>query len=1032
MDFSVLGPVEVRSDHRPLPLGGSKQRALLAMLLHHANRSVGDDLMTDALWSGSPPKTAGNNLRLYASRIRRALGHDRILRRHGGYLLVVHPGELDVHRFQSLAKEGRDALLHGDHHEAADLLHQALRLWRGPPYADLRFVEDLSGEAARLEELRLSTLEDRVEADLAVRFQPELVAELTGHMNAHPLRERLRAHLMVALTRVGRSSEALTVYADTRRLLNEELGVEPGDGLRDLHQLILTGERAASGHVASGPVKEPARNERDGQARAGWGSAEPREPPAELPMNIADFAGREEHVRELVARLDERSATTVSVITGMGGIGKTALAVHVAHRLAGRFPGGQLYVDLHGAHEEEQAHPGHVLGRFLVALGVPGSSIPESVEARAALYRSRLARANVLIVLDNAASEQQVRPLLPGVSGCAVIVTSRARLSGLEGVRPVELDVLSTQEAVELLSRMIGHDRVAAQLSAATELVWLCDRIPLAVRVAGARLAARPRQSVAWLVGRLGDERGRLDQLIVGDHAVRASLALSYVGLPENARRAFRLLGLLDVPGFASWVPAALLDCPDEEGQTYLEFLVDAQLATISGIDATGQARYRFHDLVRLYARERAEAEEEPAELLLATTRAFGAWLWLAEQAMEHVHGACYAVLHGPAPRRALPGDIAASLLRDPLAWFNAERTALAGLIEQACALALDDFAWDLAGCLERYFDSHGFFSECRRLNERAMLACRTAGNLLGEAVMLRGLLDVTTWTGVEHEGGAMVALHTNAVRLAEMFTEVGELRGLSDAHVMCAWGLAAQGFVEPAVESAETALRLAEETGHLGGRARAHLALGITHGQRDVLSAIPHLVSALRVAETLGNPRFEATSLQFLGLAYVETGQSEPAEHCLNRSLVMSRVARDPASEAMTLVTLAKLYNGDGDERARPTADTVEELSRRYNLTHHLADALWILGDLDRADGDHARAVERLTESVALWRTRSWTTYLGGALRSLGLAHVAAGDRERAVRCWREAHELFTLIGDRAKADNLAGLLGSSITGSP
>ncbi|MFF5113104.1 BTAD domain-containing putative transcriptional regulator [Streptosporangium sp. NPDC000509] len=1022
MDFSVLGPVEVRADHQALPLGGRKQRALLAVLLHHANRSVPDDLLVDALWSEQPPKTAASNLRLYASRVRQSLGGDRILRRHGGYLLVVHPGELDVHRFQSLAVEGRDAFLHGDHHEAADLLHRALRLWRGPAYADLRFVDDLSGEAARLEELRLTTLENRVEADLTVRFQPELVAELTGHVNAHPLRERLRAHLILALARSGRSAEALTVYADARRLLNEELGVEPGERLRDLHRLILAGEWATPEHA------------QDDQPETGQGPPESRDPPAELPMNIADFAGRDEQVRELVARLEECSTTTVSVITGMGGIGKTTLALHVAHRIADRFPGGQLYVDLQGAHEEEQAHPGHVLGRFLVALGVPGSSIPESVEARAALYRSRLAREKVLIVLDNAASEEQVRPLLPGVSGCAVIVTSRARLSGLEGVRPVELDVLSTQEAVELLSRMIGHDRVAAQLPAATELVWLCDRIPLAVRVAGARLAARPRQSIAWLVGRLADERGRLDQLTVGDRAVRASLAQSYVGLPENARRAFRLLGLLDVPGFASWVPATLLDRPDQEGQTYLELLVDAQLATISGIDATGQARYRFHDLVRLYARERAEAEEEPAELLRATTRAFGAWLWLAEQAMEHVHGACYAVLHGPAPRRELPGEITASLLRDPLAWFNAERTALAGLVEQACALALDDFAWDLAGCLERYFDSHGFFSECRRLNERAMLACRTAGNLLGEAVMLRGLLDVTTWTGVEHEGGAMVALHTNAVRLAEMFAEVGELRGLSDAHVMCAWGLAAQGFVEPAVEAAETALRLAEETDHLGGRARAHLALGITNGQRDVLSAIPHLVSALQVAETLGNPRFEATCLQFLGLAYVETGQFEPAERCLNRSLVMSRMAKDPASETMTLVTLAKLYNGDGDERARPTADTVEELSRRYNLTHHLADALWILGDLDRADGDHARAVERLTESVALWRTRSWTTYLAGALRSLGLAHVAAGHGEKALKCWRESHELFTLIGDRAKADDLAGLLGrhSSITGCP
>ena len=222
------------------------------MLLHHANRAVPDDLLVDALWSEHPPKTAGNNLRLYASRLRQCLGRDRVLRRHGGYLLVVHPGELDVHRFQSLAKEGHDALLHGDHHEATGFLHRALRLWRGPAYADLRFVEDLSGEAARLEELRLATLENRIEADLAVRFQPEIVAELTGHVNAFPLRERLRAHLMTALTRAGRASEALTVYADTRRLLNEELGVEPGPRLRDLHRLILAGERADPGPARAG------------------------------------------------------------------------------------------------------------------------------------------------------------------------------------------------------------------------------------------------------------------------------------------------------------------------------------------------------------------------------------------------------------------------------------------------------------------------------------------------------------------------------------------------------------------------------------------------------------------------------------------------------------------------------------------------------------------------------------------------------------------------------------------------------------
>lgn len=981
MDFAVLGPLEVSVQGHPLLLGGQKQRAMLATLLLHANRVVADALLTYALWRDDPPKTSGDNLRLYASRLRRLLGPDRVIRRHGGYQVLVHPGELDAARFEEHADRGRLALRLGDHEKAAHELHEALRLWRGPAYADLRVADELSGEAARLDELRLQALESRIEADLKHGMGGELIAELTGHTREYPLRERFHEHLMTALAGEGRTAEALTVYAETSRILADELGVDPSPDLRRLHQRILTAD-----------------------ARPILGDA-----PAELPMNVIDFAGRDDHVAELLDRLGDRSAVPVSVITGMGGIGKTALALQVAHRVARRFPGGQLYVDLRGTHEEAQADPGQVLGRFLVALGVPGSSLPETIEERAAVYRSRVAHRAVLVVLDNAASERQIRPLLPGVPGCAVLVTSRARLSGLEGAWRVDLGVLREHEAVSLLTQMIGQGRVAAQPADAIELVRLCDQMPLAVRIAGARLAARPERPIAWLVGRLRDERGRLNQLVVGDRAVRASLALSYVGLSPLAQRAFRLLGLLNVPDFAGWVPAALLDHPQDEGEALLDELVDAQLVTLSGLDTAGQARYRCHDLVRLYARERAETEEDLPALRLAIARALGGWLGLARRAAAQVPGACYALLHSSAPQ--WPVELEAGV--EPLAWFDAERAALASLVEQAGALGFEEHAWDLAGCMERYFDVRGLFAECRRVNELAMLACRAAGNPLGEAVMLRGLLDVTTWMGIGHEGGAMVALHTNAARLVTMFEQVGERRGMSDAYVMCAWGLAAQGFVEPALEAAYAALRLAEETGHLGGQARAYLAIGLAHGQRRVADAIPFFTSARGLAERLGNPRFEATVLQFLGLAYVETGQLRPAEQCLSRSLVMARAASDPSSEAMTLVSLAKLYARDEDPRAVPTADLVADLSRRYNLAHHLADALWVRGDLALAAGDGALAVAQLTESVALWRARRWSVFLAGALVSLARAHRAVGADEAASAAGREAHDLFTAVGD-------------------
>ncbi|HWS34737.1 MAG TPA: tetratricopeptide repeat protein, partial [Actinoplanes sp.] len=734
-------------------------------------------------------------------------------------------------------------------------------------------------------------------------------------------------------------ARALDAYGRMCSVLDAELGIEPGPALREVYQEIRADVI-------------PPENPRAGVV------------PALLPAGLPDFTGRAEESRLLRKLLSVNAppvAMTVAGITGMAGIGKTALAVHVAHQVAGDYPDGQLYVNLAGI-EAEPAAPADVLGRFLRALGVPSVAVPNDTQERAELYRTLLAGRRALVVLDNAAGEAQVRPLLPGSASCAVLLTSRVRLSGLEGARWTTLDVLPGDDGVRLLERVAGEDRVAGDVERARAVVDMCGGLPLAVRVAGARLTARPQWSLDHLARLLRDERMRLDRLGAGDLQVRASLALSYDGLTRAGQRLFRLLGVFDVPDFPGWL-ADVLD-PGAD----LDELVDAHMLTMVGVDAAGQARYRFHDLVRLFAREDAGGGSDEAGDALDL--GLGAWLAVAEHFEPRVPGPCYAPITGGALRPDVRDVVAELAGVDPLTWFDAEQATLRAAARQAGGTGRHEAAYDLVQRLEKYFDVRGMYAEWVASSRPVLAACVTVGDRRGEAVMLRGLIDVETWITDDRTGAAMDRSLTDAGTLLEKFRAAGEPGGMADAASMRSVALTALGRHDEAVAAATEALGWAEEAGHLGGLARAHVALAVVYGESArLLPAVESLHKALAFARELGNPRWEATALQFLGIGHSRAGQFDAAEGFLTESLAISRRHRDAFTEALTMITMARLHLDRGDDGAQPAAEEALAVARDYRMTHHTADALAILGEIELNRGRTAEAAVHLRESVAMWR---------------------------------------------------------------
>lgn len=957
--FSVLGPVRARRNGETLPSGSPQQRALLTALLLRGGHTATAAELIDAIWGDEPPSQALAAVRTYASRLRKILGPQTLASDSGGYAMRTGPDALDVTVAEELAAGADKARAAGDRGRARALLNKALALWDGEALASVPgpYAEN---QRTRLEEWRLQLTETRLDLDLEVGCHAEAVSELTALTAAHPLRERLRELLMVALYRSGRQAEALAVYADTRRLLAEELGVDPRPELAQLQQRILQAdEELARPADDPTPAAAPVR-------------------PAQLPATVPDFTGRASFVRELGDRLAtaEGSVMAVSALAGIGGVGKTTLAVHVAHQARKHFPDGQLYVDLQGA-GSRAAEPETVLGAFLRALGTADSAIPESLDERAALYRSTLDGRRILILLDNAHDAAQIRPLLPGTTGCAALVTSRVRMVDLAGAHLVDLDVMSPEEALQLFTRIVGEERINSERKAALDVVAACGFLPLAIRIAASRLASRRTWTVSVLAAKLADERRRLDELQAGDLAVKATFELGYGQLEPAQARAFRLLGLADGPDISLAAAAALLNLETHAAEDLLEALVDTSL-----LESAAPGRYRYHDLVRLYARSCAERDEQPpVERELALSRLLDFYLATAAGVYALERPGDRTVNH--LERTEHPGLSFTDHGR-ALDWLYAEANPLLACVRQSITATTIRRAVDLLLASKDLAESGANSRQFESVATIVRDAATVTGDARSEARARTTLAQVHSTAGrfdqAEDEARQAMVLassiddiwtHCNAPN--ELGIIAGYRNRLDEAEVL----------LQQTITAFRADTNQAGEASALCNLSRVHLAIGRTASAVELAGQGIDLYARLGLTLRLANGRYA------LGLALTRAGRQNEAEGRLSEALTVFRESRQRLWEGMTLFRLAEVHLA-----AQRPAQAAAFSEQALTVLLHIGGE---------------------------WRRANVLTVLGQALDGIGQA-------DRANVCWREALAVFDQL--RApESDIVRGLLGPTVS---
>lgn len=892
--FQLLGAVQAQIAGRSIDLGPARQQCVLVALVLAADQVVPVDQLVDRVWNGGPASRA--SLYSYVSRLRGLLVGTReveIVRQSGGYRLAVDPMAVDVHRFRQLTEAARRT---GDAEQAALGYTEALGLWRGDAFAGLDTAWLVAERAALHEERRIAIWE-RTELLLGMGRHLEILTELAAGAAEYPLDERLACQLMLALHQAGQRAKALGVYQDLRCALVDELGLEPGAEAQEMHRRILSGD---------------ADGERAGDRTTATAAA--AQVPRELPADISPFTGREPELTRLHDLVRGHgitaSPTVVATIDGTAGIGKTSLAVHFAHQVVDRFPDGQLYLDLRGSAATSPMTAVAALGRLLRSLGVSAGRVPTDEAERAAQYRSILATRRMLIVLDDARTVEQIGPLLPGGTGCLTVVTSRGILSTLDGGGHVHLDVLPSAQALTLLADQVGRDRIAAEPSAAAAVVEMCARVPLALRLAGARLVARPSWSVATLAARLEDEDRRLGELAAGDRAVRAGFAVGHQALAASedpvdraAARMFRLLGAVSWVDVSVPAAAALLATDHDAATHALERLVDVRL-----LDSPRPGRYHTHDLLRLYARELAQAGDRPPDDAL--DRLLRCYIDAAGRANLLVNPISR---HRPDGVDGPHSGFTIGTESEARAWVADEHQNLMAVAGQA--LDATDSAAGLAvaltAALNRPFDLLGHWPEFGAAREHA---ARTA-HRLGDVVAAAFAWTDVGWGSVRM-GRAEQAM-TCARQALSVWREVGDRRSEQACLNILGYALRQVGLLAEAAESLLSAYAICEEIEHRYGQAATLNHLGLVHQRRSRFAAAVDCHSRAHALNVeLDDGSGQAVSLANLGWSHLRAGRPDEAVAFFHRSLARARDVGDRYQEGETLWGLGDARRALGDLR--------------------------------------------------------------------------------------------------------------------
>lgn len=886
---------------------------MLAALLLRAGEVVSVEALAAALWDDDPPPSARNTIQGYVRRLRDALGplSSRVVTRAPGYLVEVRPGELDLHAFTGLRDGAATAAQAGEWDRAAELLAEALALWAGDPLLDVPSEHLRRTEVPGLTELRQGALEARIDAELRVGRPEEAIAELRGLVVAHPFRERLRELLMLALYRAGRQGEALSAYQQAREMLVDELGIEPGHRLQRLHRQILAADPALDG-------EEPDACEHREAPEGG-----PRgEAPRQLKAGLPDFTGRATQVRRLRETLLPPSgrrpgSVTVAAITGPGGIGKTTLALYVGHEVADLFPDGQLFLSLGGA--TSPVPPAELLSRLLRDLGVPDSGIPADEDERAARFRTLTADRTMLIVLDDAHSATQVRPLLPGSGDSAIIVTSRSTLADLPGCVFTELELLSAQESAALFTAIVGERRTSDDPEGINGIVASCAGLPLALRIAGSKLATQPRWTVGQLATLLATEHRRLGELATGDTAVRASFEVSYLSLPAgklDPAGVFRMYGLSGLRTLSLPALAAMAGETVEQTAGSVAVLLDAHL-----LESPEPDRFQAHDLLRIYAAERAASDESDESRRGSLRRLFAWYQHTLNAAVREFHSGTHALPLEPLPA-SVPEPHVTSLAQ-ALEWLQADHANLLRIVMIAADQHMYEDCWRLAWLMRHYLEWCGRWPEFIVVIEEGLRAAEACEDRAAVAALLNGL-------GSAHwKLGRMETATQYYVRSLELRRELSDQEG--EAAVLSNLGLVEMdcGNAASAIERFTAALAINRKLEYRYGEAFCLHNLGSAHESRGQLDeALGYLEQALEIRVRHCPLNQQAGTLHSLGALLLTMGRTQQAMDHLRQSLSICQETRLRYGEGMTLASL-----GDGYQSLGRAEDALQAWREAYDI---------------------------------------------------------------------------------------------------